>query len=106
MAVVEISHLIGLETEHLDETVVEDYAARIDELPPVVVFATPEGLLLADGHHRVAAALRAGRDSVKAEVRPGTRADALAFAVENAARRGVTPEEAREAIRRWGGEGA
>ncbi len=37
-------------------------------MPPVVVLETPEGALLADGYHRVAAAQRAGSDRVLATV--------------------------------------
>ena len=40
---------------HLDAARVERYARTLDVLPPVVVVDTPEGLLLADGYHRVAA---------------------------------------------------
>src|SRR5215208_5923187 len=39
---------------HLDAARVERYAQMLDALPPVVVFNTPEGLLLVDGYHRVA----------------------------------------------------
>ena len=49
----------------------------LDALPPVVVVDTPEGLLLADGYHRVAASRRLGLEEVEAEVRTGTRRDAL-----------------------------
>jgi hypothetical protein len=43
----------------------------------VVVVDTPEGLLLDDGYHRVAASRRLGLEEVEAEVRTGTRRDAL-----------------------------
>ena len=62
---------------HLDAARVERYARTLDALPPVVVVDTPEGLLLADGYHRVAASRRLGLEEVEAEVRPGTRRDAL-----------------------------
>jgi len=61
---------------HLDAARVERYARTLDALPPVVV-DTPEGLLLADGYHRVAASRRLGLDEIEAEVRTGTRRDAL-----------------------------
>jgi hypothetical protein len=41
---------------HLDAVRVERYAQMLDALPPIVVFDTPEGLLLVDGCHRLAAA--------------------------------------------------
>ena len=61
---------------HLDAARVERYARTLDALPPVVVVDTPEGLLLADGYHRVAASRRLGLEEVEAEVRTGTRRDA------------------------------
>lgn len=62
---------------HLDAARVERYARTLDALPPVVVVDTPEGLLLADGYHRVAASRRLGLEEVEAEVRTGTRRDGL-----------------------------
>ena len=62
---------------HLDAARVERYARTLDALPPVVGVDTPEGLLLADGYHRVAASRRLGLEEVEAEVRTGTRRDAL-----------------------------
>ena len=62
---------------HLDAARVERYARTLDALPPVVVVDTPEGLLLADGYHRVAASRRLGLEEVEAEVRTGTLRDAL-----------------------------
>jgi hypothetical protein len=69
---------------------------------PVVVFDTEEGLLLADGYHRVAAALKEGRKTVEAEVRSGSRHDALEYAAGiGAARRHVSLDEAKRHIMRW-----
>jgi ParB-like chromosome segregation protein Spo0J len=80
---------------------VERYAQMIDALPPVVVFDTPEGLLLADGYHRVAAAQRRGLETLEAEVRVGSRHDALRYAAKvGAAQRGISPEEAAAYIER------
>lgn len=65
-----------------DETVAE-YAAAIeanDAMPPVVVFYDGETYWLADGFHRVAARARVGRLTVKADVRQGTRRDAVLHA--------------------------
>ncbi len=57
---------------HLDAARVERYARTPDALPPVVVVDTPEGLLLADGYHRVAASRRLGLEEVEAEVLTGS----------------------------------
>ncbi len=62
--------------EAVDRSVVERYAACFDDLPPVEVVETPEGKLLADGFHRVAAAKQIGRVHITANVRTGTREDA------------------------------
>jgi hypothetical protein len=86
---------------HLDVMRVERYAGTLDALPPVVVFDTPEGLLLVDGYHRVAAARRLGLETVEAEVRCGSRHDALRYAARvGAAQRGISPEEAASYIER------
>jgi hypothetical protein len=86
---------------HLDASRVERYARILDTLPPVVVFETPEGLLLVDGYHRVAASRRLGLETVEAEVHTGTRHDALRYAAKvGAAQRGISPEEAASYIER------
>jgi hypothetical protein len=92
----------GSQGRHVDEERTRRYAQVLDDLPPVVVFDTEEGLLLADGYHRLAAAVQLGRATLPAELRQGTRRDALAYALARAsADRGVTPEQARAGIARW-----
>ena len=87
---------------HLDASRVERYSQMLDALPSVVVFDTPEGLLLADGYHRVAASRRLGLETVEAEVRCGSRHDALRYAARvGAAQRGISPEEAVSYIERY-----
>jgi ParB-like nuclease domain len=84
---------------HLDAARVERYAGMVGSPPPVVVFETPEGLLLADGYHRVAAARRHGLQTVEAVLRSGSRHDALRYAaMVGAAQRGISPEEAASYI--------
>ncbi len=83
---------------HLDPERVEHYRRSIDAMDPVV-FDTDRGLLLADGYHRVAAALKEGRETVDADVREGTRRDALEYAVRvGAAQRGMSPDDVRKRI--------
>jgi len=87
---------------HLDAARAERYAGTLDALPPLVVFDTPEGLLLADGYHRLAAARRRGLETIEAEVRSGSRHDALRYAAKvGAAQRGISPEEAASYIERY-----
>ena len=86
---------------HLDPARVERYARMLDALPPVVVFDTPQGPLLADGYHRLAAARRRGLETVEAEVHAGSRREALRYAVEvGGTQRGISPEEAASQILR------
>jgi uncharacterized ParB-like nuclease family protein len=90
-------------TSHLDVARVQRYVTMLDELPPVTVFrlANESAWLLADGYHRLAAAQEAGRSTLRAEVRVGSKADALRFAIDLAVReRGISEDEARAAIRR------
>ena len=90
---------------HLDQDRVRRFAELLDQLPPVTVFALEDqSLLLVDGYHRLAAAQQAGRTSVRAEVRVGTKAEALQFAVDLAqAEMSASADQARDAIRRYSG---
>jgi ParB-like chromosome segregation protein Spo0J len=82
----------------LNPKTVEQYMDRLDELPPVVLFGT----LLADGFHRVAAARKLGRDSIKAEVKRGGRDEAMVYAASANTTHGVplTQKERRAAAER------
>jgi hypothetical protein len=66
-----------------DETVAA-YADLIREgevhFPPVVIFYDGSEYLLADGFHRVTAVEQAGENEVFAEIRHGTREDAIRYA--------------------------
>jgi ParB-like chromosome segregation protein Spo0J len=85
---------------HLDATRVQHYVQAGEAVAPVVVFDTDEGYLLVDGYHRVAAAKLRGANTVRADLRRGSREDALRYAVElAAAERGVSLEMARARIR-------
>jgi hypothetical protein len=90
---------------HLDPERVAHYAAQGPEtIEPVVVFRTPDGLLLADGYHRLAAARRRGESTITADVRHGSRHDALQYAATVAAtQRGITGEQALAHIMRRSG---
>lgn len=68
----------------MSEDVVTSYAERMqagDVFPPVVLFHDGNAYYMADGFHRSLAAQRNGLSDIPAEVRPGTRADALWFAL-------------------------
>lgn len=84
----------------IDEEKVMRYALMLDRLPPVVIFDIGGDLLVVDGYHRINAARRLGRPTVKAQVWRGTRDDALAFAAHTlAAERGITVDAALRFIK-------
>jgi protein gp37 len=56
------------------------YRDDSDRLPPVIVFQDGIDYVLADGFHRVEAALQAGCSQIAADVRPGTLRDAILHA--------------------------
>jgi ParB-like chromosome segregation protein Spo0J len=83
---------------------VDHYMETLDDARPVTVFRTSTELILADGHHRVEAARRLGRTTIEADVRPGSRHDALQFAIDHAKeQRGLSEAEVITAIRRQAG---
>lgn len=89
----------GSLTARLDPSRVRRYADNLKAMPPVVIFSTKRGLILADGCHRVAAAKSLGLQTVEAEVRQGTAQDALRYAVTVGARdRALTEEQVLERI--------
>src|SRR5919202_1302266 len=75
--------------DHLSEVAIASYREVLGDLPPIVVFDTEDGLLLADGFHRVAATRRNERSHITAEALEGTRADAIAFDCAANLRHGV-----------------
>ncbi|MGO4385819.1 ParB/RepB/Spo0J family partition protein [Specibacter sp. RAF43] len=88
---------------HLDPDRVSYYLKHLDESTPVVVFNVNGNLLLADGHHRLAAAQQLGRSTVRADVREGRRSDVLQFAIAVAQRqRGLSRQQVLDAIARRG----
>jgi hypothetical protein len=67
----------------INEAVVQEYAERIqagDKFPAVVVFFDGQHHWLGDGFHRVFAHQSAGQEDIEADIRPGSRADAVWFA--------------------------
>lgn len=94
----------GLQTRAaMNDVTVAEYAEALlagEVLPPVVVFRDGEGMWLADGFHRVAAARHAGLPDVDAIVHDGGRREALLHAVGANARHGLrrTNADKRRAV--------
>lgn len=68
----------------IDDLTVDGYAELMQAavaFPPVVLFFDGDEYWLADGFHRYHAATRAGLDGLVADVRPGTRRDAILYSV-------------------------
>jgi ParB-like chromosome segregation protein Spo0J len=68
----------------LDADVIADYAEAIKDgatLPPVIVFYDGNKHWLADGFHRYHATEKAGQSDIDADVRQGTRRDAILHSV-------------------------
>ena len=68
----------------INYSVVEEYAEVFREgvtFPPVTVYYDGESYWLADGFHRVQAAAVAGIESIAADIRRGTRRDAVLYSV-------------------------
>lgn len=83
----------------LDEARVRRYM-EASHVEPVVVFESADGLLLADGYHRVEAARRRGETTIEAEIRPGGHRGAMRYAGRERAFR-HEPEAHREDIVRF-----
>lgn len=65
-----------------DAKTVQNYAERMragDQFPSITVYDDGSVYWLADGFHRVEAAVLAGYTTIPAEVRPGTQRDAMIF---------------------------
>jgi hypothetical protein len=73
---------------------------RGDEFPPVVVFFDGKKNWLADGFTRHGAAKKAGKRAIRAEVRAGTKRDALIYSAGANQKFSIprTPEDIRKAV--------
>lgn len=88
-----------------DEATVSRYAedmAAGAEFPPIVVFHDGQQHILADGFHRVAAALKAGWHTLPADIRQGDVRDAILYAAGANATHGLprSSEDVRRAVKR------
>jgi len=86
----------------LDEDRIQEFTEIFDQLPPIKVFNVEGELLISDGFHRLAAAERLGLAEIEAEVRKGSRQDAIMEAISVNAKHGkpLSSEEKAEAVKR------
>ena len=87
----------------MDKNTVDDYAERLlegDTFPPVILFNDGKNNYVGDGHNRIFAHKQAGIEIINADVRPGTRRDALFYALSANARNGQrrTVDDKRKAV--------
>jgi len=84
-----------------DTGVVKEYAAIVADrdMDPVTLFDTGKALLLADGAHRRAAYIKAGKTEIPAVTVKGTHSDALRYSIQKNCRHGikVTNQDKRRA---------
>jgi hypothetical protein len=76
----------------MDEEIVSEYVEAMQggaEFPPIVVFRDGSQNILADGFYRLAATRAKGSGEIIAEVRRGTRLDALTYALSANAAHGL-----------------
>lgn len=87
----------------LQDSVIEEYADAIKtgvEFPPIIVFYDGSDHWLADGFHRLRACQKLGLDKIAADVRQGTRRDAILHSVGANETHGLrrTNEDKRRAV--------
>ena len=81
----------------MNTQVVIDYAEEMAGgaiFPPVIVYHDGADHWLGDGYHRVEAARKIGRDSIDAEVRDGTKRDAILLGIGANATHGLRRSQA------------
>lgn len=68
----------------MNQSAIEDYAQAMEaggKFPPVVLFQDQDTYWLGDGFHRVAAAIKAGKKGIQADIRQGGQRQARLFAL-------------------------
>lgn len=68
----------------MNQSAIEDYAQAMEagaKFPPVVLFQDQDTYWLGDGFHRVAAAVKAGKKGIQADIRQGGQRQARLFAL-------------------------
>ena len=87
----------------LDSETINEYAESMNSgviLPPVTIYDDGENHYLADGFHRLEAAKKCGLSTINAEVRQGSKSDAILYSVGANATHGLrrTNADKRKAV--------
>ncbi len=95
VATLELPVFYEIETRaEIDESVVAEYRERMlagDRFPPITVFFDGESHILADGYHRLMAALDAGMPEIEVEFKVGSIVDAMRYGLETNGKHGLRP---------------
>lgn len=81
----------------MDQAAIDDYSEAMkagDTFPPITVFDDGKTKWLADGWHRYYAAEKAGRDEIEADIKQGSRRDALLFSISANTKHGLRSSRA------------
>jgi len=89
---------LALNEEYINELV--QAVSEGETLPPVIIYADGSAYWLADGFHRYHALKRSAQETIASELRPGTRRDAVLYAVGANAQHGLrrTNADKRRAV--------
>ena len=87
----------------MNSETVRDYTEAMKDgaqFPPIIIFGDGDSEWLADGFHRVAAAKEAGLTEIAADVRDGSRRDAILYSLSANANHGLrrTNDDKRKAV--------
>ena len=64
---------------HLDEERVQHYMKVLPTCDPILVYVNGDERVVVNGYHRLEAATRLTRSHIRADLRPGTRIDAVRY---------------------------
>ena len=87
----------------INQETVNEYAVDLKEgakFPPIVLYKNEKSYYVGDGWHRIFAFKKAGEKSIDAEIKQGTKRDAILFSVGSNAAHGLrrTNEDKRKAV--------
>jgi len=87
----------------INQNTVDEYAADLKEgakFPPIVLYRNEKSYYVGDGWHRILAYEKAGEKSINAEIKQGSKRDAVLYSVGSNAAHGLrrTNEDKRKSV--------